>query len=471
MGNPLLPLDEYIPDVEARVFTGSDGRERLFLYGSHDEYDMGTWCSYKYHVYSAPTEALDEWTDHGVSLASRTGEGYVWNGEECDGVPWKDALLYAPDVIQIEGRYWLASCFSGGGLGMSVSDRAEGPFSPAVQIVYDEDKTPLPSIDPTLYAEDGNVWIIWGQRRSFGAEGLVGVQLKKDENGIYSIARKCTKKWLFGDEENPDRGFGFYEGPSIRKIKEKYYLLYPSDKGKGVHMMSYATADEPLGPYTFRGNILDNDGCDLESGNDHGSLCEVNGQWYIFYHRGFGNSNMRRRVCAEKISFEADGSIRTVEMTNHGLGGPQSPYEKIEAATVTHVRMEGFKPGCYCVEYTNELHPLVEITDGNCVEYRDFDFREPMGELYFEACICSKKEGKIEIVFDKPDAEPAGELIVLEPTSYNQKTWEIIGGTLKPVTGVHTLYLRFKSRSKDNICELAYFRFRNTHIRNKWDKE
>lgn len=126
MGNPLLPLDEYIPDVEARVFTGSDGRERLFLYGSHDEYDMGTWCSYKYHVYSAPTEALDEWTDHGVSLASRTGEGYVWNGEECDGVPWKDALLYAPDVIQIEGRYWLASCFSGGGLGMSVSDRAEG---------------------------------------------------------------------------------------------------------------------------------------------------------------------------------------------------------------------------------------------------------------------------------------------------------------------------------------------------------
>lgn len=51
--NPLLPLDEFIPDVEARVFRGSDGQERLFLYGSHDEYDYGTWCSYKYRIYSA----------------------------------------------------------------------------------------------------------------------------------------------------------------------------------------------------------------------------------------------------------------------------------------------------------------------------------------------------------------------------------------------------------------------------------
>lgn len=29
--NPLLPLDEFIPDVEARVFAGSDGKKRLFL--------------------------------------------------------------------------------------------------------------------------------------------------------------------------------------------------------------------------------------------------------------------------------------------------------------------------------------------------------------------------------------------------------------------------------------------------------
>ena len=34
--NPILPLDEYIPDVEAQVFTNAEGEERVYLYGSHD---------------------------------------------------------------------------------------------------------------------------------------------------------------------------------------------------------------------------------------------------------------------------------------------------------------------------------------------------------------------------------------------------------------------------------------------------
>lgn len=54
--NPLLPLDEYIPDVEAKVFTNEKGEERLYLYGSHDDYNSGTWCSYQYRVWSAPLE-------------------------------------------------------------------------------------------------------------------------------------------------------------------------------------------------------------------------------------------------------------------------------------------------------------------------------------------------------------------------------------------------------------------------------
>ena len=107
--NPLLPLDEFIPDVEARVFAGSDGKKRLFLYGSHDEYQQGTWCSHQYHVYSAPLTDLSDWTDHGVSFASRKGEGYMWDGKEEDGVSWTDAILYAPDVIDKDGKYWLAS--------------------------------------------------------------------------------------------------------------------------------------------------------------------------------------------------------------------------------------------------------------------------------------------------------------------------------------------------------------------------
>ena len=57
--NPLLPLDEFIPDVEARVFINNEGEERLYLYGSHDEYGGGTWCSHQYRVWSAPLDNLE----------------------------------------------------------------------------------------------------------------------------------------------------------------------------------------------------------------------------------------------------------------------------------------------------------------------------------------------------------------------------------------------------------------------------
>lgn len=453
--NPLLPLDEFIPDVEARVFAGSDGKKRLFLYGSHDEYQQGTWCSHQYHVYSAPLTDLSDWTDHGVSFASRKGEGYMWDGKEEDGVSWTDAILYAPDVIDKDGKYWLASCFSGGGLGMSVSDNPEGPFSPATQIIY-EDGEPLGSIDPTLYEENDTMYMIWGQRQSFGGEGLVGVELRQDAEGMYAIADRSTKHYLFGDAENPDQGFGFYEGPSIRKIRDKYYLLYPSDKGKGVHMMSYATAEHPLDPYTFRGNILDNDGCDLESGNNHGSLCEVNGQWYIFYHRGFGNSNMRRKVCVEPIFIDEEGNIGQVDMTNNGFGDPLSPYDRIEAAYATHVRLDGFRPGCYLEESEKDLHPLVHITNGNCVEYKDFDFGMQKGKLSVIMEICPMAGGNIKILLDTPKGEEVG-IVPIE--SGSGKEWIAVRKDLKDIVGVHTIYLQFESKTEEYICELATFHF------------
>ena len=96
---------------------------------------------------------------------------------------------------------------------------------------------------------------------------------------------------------------------------------------------------------------------------------------------------MRRKVCVEPITILPDGTITQVEMTNHGFGGPISPYEKVEAAYATRVRLDGFKPGCYLVEYSKDLHPLIQITDGNCVEYKDFDFGVKTSALQFTANI------------------------------------------------------------------------------------
>ncbi len=62
MPNPLLPLNEYIPDVEAHVFG-----DRVYLYGSHDEANSKRFCVRDYTVYSAPVDDLNDWTCHGIT--------------------------------------------------------------------------------------------------------------------------------------------------------------------------------------------------------------------------------------------------------------------------------------------------------------------------------------------------------------------------------------------------------------------
>lgn len=460
--NPLLPLDECIPDVEARVFTNSRGEKRVYLYGSHDKFNNKTWCSYQYRVYSSPVDDLKNWTDHGVSFASRKWRGYKWNGKNARGVPWSVSRLFAPDVNKIGDDYCLVTCNAGGPcLGMALSKNPEGPFSPAKKIIYD-DGSETSSIDPTLYVEgDGNerrVYLLWGQRPSFNARGLLGAELIQDADGIYRIVKKSTERVLFTGEGDE---FGFYEGASIRKIGDKYYILYPSDHGKGVHTMSYAIADEPLGPYTFGGDILENDGCDLRSGNNHGSFCEINGQWYLFYHRGFGNSDMQRRVCVEKIFIDESGHIGNenggmVSMSNHGFGGPLSPYQAIDASYATHVRLDGFANSCYLTEKGKRLHPLINIKNNNCVEYKDFDFTKNSQKLKFIANIKAINSGTIDIIIDNPDNPPIGTLVISDIKSRNYKQFST---TVKPIAGVHTLFLKFSCKHDKNICELASFQF------------
>lgn len=461
--NPILPLDELIPDVEARVFENAAGEKRVYLYGSHDNFGNKIWCSHQYRVYSSSVNDLKNWTCHGVSFASRKGEGYKWNGKNADGIYWTNSRLFAPDVNKIGDDYCLVTCNAGGPcLGMALSKTPEGPFAPAEKILYD-DGTETSSIDPSLYVEgegeEMKVYLLWGQRPSFNARGLLGAELIKDEKGVYRIIKKSTERVLFTGE-NDD--FGFYEGASLRKVNGKYYILYPSDKGKGVHTMSYAVSENPLGPYRFGGNILENDGCDLRSGNNHGSFCEINGQWYIFYHRGFGNSDMQRRVCAEKIYFDEEGRIvgengGMVAMTNHGFGSSLSPYEKIDASYATRVRLESFTASCYLTEKNKNLHPLVNIKNGNCVEYRDFDFGEEKTKVSFTVTVLPKNGGKIEIILDDPKGGPVGSVSI--PKKLLGKYREFSADICRKLSGVHTLYLKFSGNGDKNICEVASFTF------------
>lgn len=125
-------------------------------------------------------------------------------------------------------------------------------------------------------------------------------------------------------------GHEFFEAPSIRKIGESYYFIYSSING---HELCYATSKRPDGDFVFGGTIISNGDIFLDgrtdedalnyTGNNHGSIVEINGAWYVFYHRQTNKNQFSRQACAEKIVVEDNGRIKQVEMTSCGLnGGP-----------------------------------------------------------------------------------------------------------------------------------------------------
>ena len=143
--NPLLPENCFMPDAEARVMP--DGR--LYLYGSWDLPANPDYCSHIMHCFS--TDDMQNWTDHGIIFR---------NDEEFHGIPWnKEAILYAPDAIERDGKYFLYVCGTPKVEGVAMADSPTGPFSEAERIeLADGD-----GIDPSVFIdEDGQGYLFLG---------------------------------------------------------------------------------------------------------------------------------------------------------------------------------------------------------------------------------------------------------------------------------------------------------------------
>ena len=298
--NPLLAENCFMPDAEARVMP--DGR--LYLYGSWDISGSSDYCSCVMHCFS--TDDMENWTDHGIIFR---------NDEKFHGIPWnQETRLYAPDAIEKDGKYYLYVCGSHKEEGVSVAESPIGPFPTAQKIDFADGD----GIDPSVFIDDdGQAYLFWGQF------SLRGAKLAPD---MKTIIPESIKKEIITEWEH-----GFHEGASIRRRGNRYYMVYTDiSRGKAT-CMSYAVADSPLGPYKKGGVIIDNIYCDPNTWNNHGSIAEFNGQWYVFYHRSSQGMRSCRRVCAEPISFDENGWIREVEQTSQGASAPMNARHPIRA--------------------------------------------------------------------------------------------------------------------------------------------
>jgi len=172
-----------------------------------------------------------------------------------------------------------------------------------------------PLIDPNVFIDDdGQAYFYHGGFQKYWP--IKGGKLKENMTEID------------GEMRDMEGLVDFHEGPFVFKRKGVYYMIYPNNKNNGVirgNSMYYATSDKPLGPWNYKGVILDPTGC----GTSHGSVVEYKGQWYLFYHNYAlsGKGNLRS-ICFDKLFFNEDGTIQKVIQTGSISKGKHIPAVK-----------------------------------------------------------------------------------------------------------------------------------------------
>lgn len=338
--NPYLPLYEYVPDGEPRVFG-----DRLYLYGSHDEAGATQFCVGDYVVWSAPLDDLGDWRYEGVSYP------YAATGATLE----QAGNLAAPDCVQgPDGRYYLY--YNRGARNaceVAVSDRPQGPFTYLANVAFPDGTEPAAKLfDPgVLVDDDGRIYLYTGfvptpdspWAKVAGRYDL-GFELAPDMHTILAGPVEVLPGCLaaLGTDF---AGHGFYEASSPRKIGGRYYLVYSSELS---HELCYAVSDRPLAGYRYGGVLISNGDFGYHGntkakapyGNTHGGLVQLGGQWYIFYHRQTHGIECCRQGCAEPVALDAEGRFHQAEMTSRGLnGGPLAGlgrYNAAYACNLTH---------------------------------------------------------------------------------------------------------------------------------------
>ncbi|MDA3822137.1 MAG: glycoside hydrolase family 43 protein [Bacteroidales bacterium] len=311
-----LTKDMFIADPAVHVFNG-----KLYIYPSHDfeagipEDDLGSHFAMEdYHVYSMD-DIDSKAVDNGVALHVKD-------------IPWAGRQLWDSDAAYKDGKYYLyfplkdkTDIFR---IGVAISDKPEGPFVPETFPIDGSY-----SIDPCVFEdEDGKHYMyfggIWGgqlQRYRNNKAIECGQQPADDELALCGKVAVMSDDMLqFGEEpkdlvildENGeplkagDNDRRFFEASWMHKYKGKYYFSWSTGD---THKLCYAIGDNPYGPFTYKGVILN----PVKGWTTHHSIVEFKGKWYLFFHDVdvSGETHLRSTRFAD-LNYREDGTIETI---------------------------------------------------------------------------------------------------------------------------------------------------------------
>jgi beta-xylosidase len=279
--NPLDINALFTADPTARNW----GDGNIWLYSSHDVPCMASYSAMNdWHVFSSNNGV--DWTDYGPVLSLDKLNQAGWNvfnawAPEC---VFKNGMYYFYfPVRNIEDNKWK--------IGVATSRQPQGPFEDPKPVVTDW------GIDPAvLVDDDGRAYLY--------------CQFKMGELNLDMTSVKNETVVNFSDVAPIP--FKYYEGPFVFKRDKHYYYVCSSE---GYKKLIYYMSDNPLGPWDYKGIVMGPDSQPAE--NNHCSIVQFKGEWVLFYHRMV--CGKARKICADYLSFNEDGTMNEVQRTNQGI--------------------------------------------------------------------------------------------------------------------------------------------------------
>lgn len=292
-GNPFL--DGWYADPDTEFYNGE-----YWVFPTYsDVYEAQVYMD----AFSSPD--LVNWTKHPNVLS-------------VENIPWAHKALWAPAAISRNGKYYLYFGANDilveeleqglvGGIGVAVADSPEGPYIDALgePLIGDFYNGAQPIDQDVFIDDDGQAYIYYG-----GHSHANVAKLNEDMISLGTFDDGTTFR-----EITPEN---YTEGSQMIKRDGVYYFMWSEGGWTGPdYSVSYAMADNPLGPFTRLARILQQDSA-VARGSGHNGVFHVPGTdvWYMTYHRRpLSETNGNHRVtCYDRMYFEEDGTIRSVEM-------------------------------------------------------------------------------------------------------------------------------------------------------------
>ena len=511
VGNPYLPLWEHIPDGEPYIFEDPDnpGEYRVYVYGSHDSMITG-YCGRELVVWSASVDNLNEWRYDGEILRVLNNA----NGEPLSSEGLSD-VLYAPDVtekIEPDGTkmyYLFPNDMEYGRRSLiAKSPRPDGPFEVCNWSKENPSWTDgILEFDPAVFVDDdGRVYGYWGFECSYAAE--------LDPNTMCTLkdGTEIVKDMISSSKS--DGVFRFFEASSIRKIEDKYVFVYSRVTHEGEfglpstnYTLAYAYSDAPLGPWTYGGTIIDGRAREIDeagnviasgtvAGNTHGGICEINDQWYVFYHRQTGTDEYARQAMVAPITVEVEkgkgGKVHISEGEYNSEGFSLNGLDPLEVHsagiacwyTGPKVAIHEYPNNIFFGSYVasgygtddkyeapydlrNNTNQVVNNTAGSIVGYKYFNFDGTYGRKNLGLVLNLIPEGvvgTITVMADRPwesqGGVEVGSIDLTADMPMSPADVEIAVPALAQMKGKHAIYLKFSSDVPEkSICILNNLKF------------